>query len=163
MADEADRLYDRLKEKGPGGRLRRRASRRGNPAAEATDGSAEPYGIGRDPRPVAQAMTGFAREYGWEAPLAQAELILHWAELCGEDVARHAMPEAIEESTLVVRCDSTAWAAQLRAIRGETLTRIQVRFPSAGVESIRYLGPDTPDWKHGPRTIPGRGPRDTYG
>ena len=162
MVDEADRFYDRLKQKGTGGRLRR-SSRRGRESSTDAETSAEPYGVGRDPRPIVQAMTGFAREYGWEAPLAQAEVLLHWPEICGEEVARHARADAIDAGTLVVRCDSTGWATQLRAIRAETITRIQERFPSAGIESIRYLGPDAPDWKHGPRTIPGRGPRDTYG
>ena len=37
------------------------------------------------------------------------------------------------------------------------------RFPEAGVDAIRFIGPDVPSWKWGPRTIPGRGPRDTYG
>ena len=32
-----------------------------------------------------------------------------------------------------------------------------------GVETIRFQGPDAPTWKRGPRSVPGRGPRDTYG
>jgi predicted nucleic acid-binding Zn ribbon protein len=43
------------------------------------------------------------------------------------------------------------------------ITRIMTEFPAAGIESVKFLGPDTPSWKRGPRTIPGRGPRDTYG
>ena len=33
----------------------------------------------------------------------------------------------------------------------------------AGIESIRFLAPNAPSWKSGPRSVPGRGPRDTYG
>ena len=42
-------------------------------------------------------------------------------------------------------------------------TTIAERHPQAGVESIRVSGPDAPTWKRGPRTVQGRGPRDTYG
>jgi predicted nucleic acid-binding Zn ribbon protein len=64
---------------------------------------------------------------------------------------------------LVVRCESTAWATQLRMMRSELLVRIGERFPGADIQSIRFQGPDAPSWKRGPRSIPGRGPRDTYG
>ena len=40
---------------------------------------------------------------------------------------------------------------------------VHLRFPDAGIESVRFEGPNAPSWKRGPRTIPGRGPRDTYG
>jgi len=49
-------------------------------------------------------------------------------------------------------------------VMGPTITtKIAARFPAAGIESVKFLGPDTPSWKRGPRAIPGRGPRDTYG
>ncbi|BDZ54767.1 hypothetical protein GCM10025870_18400 [Agromyces marinus] len=64
---------------------------------------------------------------------------------------------------LQVRCESTAWATQLRLLRDELLRAILERHPSAGVDTIRFQGPDAPTWKRGPRSVPGRGPRDTYG
>ena len=64
---------------------------------------------------------------------------------------------------LQVRCESTAWATQLRLMRTQLVTEIGSRFPEAAVETIRFQGPDAPTWKRGPRSIPGRGPRDTYG
>ena len=36
-------------------------------------------------------------------------------------------------------------------------------FPAANVVQLRFLGPNTPSWNHGPRSVKGRGPRDTYG
>ena len=64
---------------------------------------------------------------------------------------------------LAVRCDSTAWATQLRLMRTQITTEIANRFPDAGIQSVRFDGPNAPTWKRGPRSIPGRGPRDTYG
>ena len=43
------------------------------------------------------------------------------------------------------------------------VTEIVRRFPDAGVQTVRFVGPDVPSWKWGPRAVPGRGPRDTYG
>ena len=64
---------------------------------------------------------------------------------------------------MTVQCDSTAWARQLSSLRAEILTRIIREHPDAGITAVRFVGPDVPSWKWGPRTIPGRGPRDTYG
>ena len=75
----------------------------------------------------------------------------------------HTRPVAFSEGTLTVQADSTAWAKQLQLMRAHILSEIVRRFPDAGVEVIRFIGPDVPSWKWGPRTIPGRGPRDTYG
>ncbi|MDA7848425.1 DUF721 domain-containing protein, partial [bacterium] len=37
------------------------------------------------------------------------------------------------------------------------------RFPQAAITTLSIKGPGAPSWKHGPRSVPGRGPRDTYG
>ena len=81
----------------------------------------------------------------------------------GEHTAQHTSPVAFTEGTLTVQADSTAWAKQLQLMRSQILSEIVRRFPEAGVDAVRFIGPDVPSWKWGPRTIPGRGPRDTYG
>ena len=79
------------------------------------------------------------------------------------DAIADSEPIGIEGGMLQVRCESTAWATQLRLMRAELLAAILERHPGAGVETIRFQGPDAPTWKKGPRSVPGRGPRDTYG
>jgi predicted nucleic acid-binding Zn ribbon protein len=95
--------------------------------------------------------------------LAKSEVIAAWADVVGEETAKHSEPVGIEGGVLTVQCDSTSWATQLRLMRGELLLHIGRRYPEAAVESIRFQGPDVPTWKRGPRSVPGRGPRDTYG
>ncbi|MGB3414513.1 MAG: DciA family protein, partial [Microbacteriaceae bacterium] len=58
---------------------------------------------------------------------------------------------------------STAWATQLRMMRGKILAEIQEKYPDAGVQHLRFNQPSAPSWKKGYRTVAGRGPRDTYG
>lgn len=125
--------------------------------------SSVPYGLGRDPRGLDAVLDTLTTTMGWTSPLAKSELLVAWPELVGAEVADHAEPVSVEDGLLTVQCDSTAWAQQLRTMRREVLARIEERHPAAGIESIRFLGPDTPSWKRGPRAIPGRGPRDTYG
>ncbi len=122
-----------------------------------------PFGAGRDPRGVGDVLDALTARLGWESPLAQSELIASWSELVGADVAEHSTPASVEDGVLTVRCDSTAWATQLRLMRTQITTNIAQRYPAAGITSIRFEGPGAPSWKRGPRSVSGRGPRDTYG
>lgn len=148
--------YFRLRGMAPSARSRRRRRR-------TDDDEGQPFTPGRDPRGLGEVMGALAREEGWEGRLSQEDLLRHWADVAGDETAQHAVPVALAEGTLTVRCDSTAWAKQLHIMRAQILTRIIQDHPQAGVTAIRFLGPDVPSWKWGPRAAPGRGPRDTYG
>ncbi|MBX3195182.1 MAG: DciA family protein [Schumannella sp.] len=141
--------------------LRSRDARRR--ARAARDTSTTPYGVGRDPRGIGDVLDAMTSELGWESPIARAEVIARWPEIVGEETAAHTVPAGIGDGVLLVRCDSNPWATQLRRMSAAIVTELTARFPAAGVESVRFLGPDAPSWKRGPRAIPGRGPRDTYG
>jgi predicted nucleic acid-binding Zn ribbon protein len=106
---------------------------------------------------------GLTATMGWDSPMARAELLADWPAIVGAETAAHAEPIGIEEATLMVRCDSTAWTQQLTNMRTMVVTRILEQHPAAGIDTVRFIGPNTPSWKRGPRAIPGRGPRDTYG
>lgn len=136
------------------GRRRRRRS---------VDDENAPFTPGRDPRALDDVIAALTRDAGWEPALAREDLVRQWAEVAGEGTAAHTRPVDLTAGTLTVRCDSTAWAKQLQLMRAHILTETMRRFPDAGVESIRFVGPDVPSWKWGFRAVPGRGPRDTYG
>lgn len=130
----------------------------------ATDAApSEAYGLGREPRGVGDVLDSLAVARGWQSPIARAELLASWPDIVGIDTAAHASPIGIEDGILTVQCDSTAWAQQLRLMQATVLNSITERFPAAGVETTRFLAPQAPSWKHGPKAVPGRGPRDTYG
>lgn len=126
-------------------------------------GATVPFGSGRDPEGLGDVLDALTSKLGWNSPLAQSELLGSWAELAGEETAEHSAPVGIEDGILTVRCDSTAWATQLRIMRSQIATKIAQRYPDAGITSVHFEGPNAPSWRRGPRTIPGRGPRDTYG
>ncbi|MFB8387987.1 DUF721 domain-containing protein [Microbacterium sp. NPDC055910] len=149
--------YLRLRGLEPSARTFRRKKRRSG------DDEHEPFTPGRDPHGLGDVLSAMTREAGWDSQLAREDVVRAWDEVAGADTARHTRPVAFQEGTLTVQADSTAWAKQLQLMRSHILSEIVRRFPEARVTAIRFLGPDVPSWKWGPRAIPGRGPRDTYG
>jgi predicted nucleic acid-binding Zn ribbon protein len=149
--------YLRLRGLEPSARSFRKKRRR------TEDDENAPFTPGRDPRGIGDVMASLTRDSGWNAQLAREDVVRSWNEVAGADTAGHTRPVAFADGTLTVQADSTAWAKQLQLMRAHILSEIVRRFPDAGVEGIRFIGPDVPSWKWGPRAIPGRGPRDTYG
>jgi predicted nucleic acid-binding Zn ribbon protein len=127
------------------------------------EASSVPFGAGRDPHGLGDVMDVLTVKMGWTSPLAKSDLLSSWADLVGAETAEHSTPLAIEDGVLAIQCDSTAWATQLRLMRSQITTTIAMKYPDAGIQSVRFDGPNAPSWKRGPRSIPGRGPRDTYG
>lgn len=152
---EAQRVWSRLRTVFGAGRPRRRV-------LEQRPGST-PFAQGRDPLTVSAVLDTVTDSLGWRTPIARGDLAAAWRSIAGAETAKHAEVEGYADGVLLIRCDSTAWATQLSLMRSQISDRIAKDFPDAGVDSLRFLGPNTPSWKHGPRTVPGRGPRDTYG
>jgi predicted nucleic acid-binding Zn ribbon protein len=48
-------------------------------------------------------------------------------------------------------------------MQAQILEKINAAYPEVEIKALKMLGPDAPSWKKGPRSVPGRGPRDTYG
>lgn len=127
------------------------------------DDGNQPFMAGRDPKPLGDALDKLTQQSGWSGQLAKEDLVRRWEDVAGTETAQHSEPTSLMNGTLTIQCDSTAWAKNLQFMRAHILTQITTRFPETGVDAVRFVGPDAPSWKWGPRTVPGRGPRDTYG
>lgn len=149
--------YLRLRGLAPSARVARARKRR------PIDDEHLPFAPGRDPRGVSDVLATLTRTAGWEPHLAREDVVRTWNEVAGEETAVHTRPVGFADGILTIQADSTAWARELGNMRSQILTEILRRYPDAGVESVRFIGPDVPSWKWGPRAVPGRGPRDTYG
>ena len=157
--DFAQEFYWRMRE-AVTGRLSRDAKR----IKERKErGGSKPFEKGRDPLTALATVDALFNDFSWGGELAEADLFNRWPELVGEQTAANSTPETLSESTLTIRCKSTAWATQLRLMQGEILQRINDAYPDLGITALKMLGPAAPSWKKGPRSVPGRGPRDTYG
>ncbi|MYM20173.1 DUF721 domain-containing protein [Brevibacterium sp. 5221] len=117
----------------------------------------------RDPKPLVAEIRTLTQARGWRASLDVGALMGRWPELVGQDVAAHCEPETCDPPALVVRASSTTWATQLRLMSQALLDRLERELGRRVIDEITILGPAQRSWKHGRRSVRGRGPRDTYG
>ncbi|MFS0718280.1 DciA family protein [Arthrobacter sp. 1P04PC] len=128
-----------------------------------TRGFSQFHGNGRDPLGLGKVVGRLVAERGWTSPVAVGSVMAQWPALVGPEISAHCTPESFTDTTLHVRCDSTAWATQLRLLSLSLLEKFRVELGDGVVTSIQVLGPAAPSWRKGARTVNGRGPRDTYG
>ena len=117
----------------------------------------------RDPRLVSDTLAALVRDRGWTEDVSVGGVIGRWRDLVGDQVADHCEPEAFEDGVLTVRTDSTSWATNLKLLVPQLLRRLADDVGEDVVREVRVLGPAGPGFKRGPRSVPGRGPRDTWG
>ncbi len=117
-----------------------------------------------EPQSVGEALEDVIADRGWTTQVSVHLLLGRWPELVGAAVADHTRPESFDKGVVLIRCDSTAWATQLRLMAPQLLARLNESLGDGTITRLNILGPDAPDWRKGPRTVRGgRGPRDTYG
>ena len=146
---------------------RAKSSSRAAPTKKGPTRRPVQYGDDRDPQTVDIVMQGWLRDHGYESQVGSGSLIARWSEIVGDQLADHVSPEAVRETEggreLVLRADSTAWATQVRLLLPQIHGRIATLLGSGVVDRIKVTGPAPPKRTMGPRRVPGRGPRDTYG
>lgn len=145
------------------GEVRQTASRRRKDAARRSFANPAQFDAGRDPQGLGNVFNRMVKERGWTSPVAVGSVISRWDELVGADIGAHCRPESFQDTAVQVRCDSTAWATQLRLLSTSLLQRFEAELGPGVVTKIQVLGPAAPNWRKGYRTVKGRGPRDTYG
>jgi predicted nucleic acid-binding Zn ribbon protein len=117
----------------------------------------------RDPQLLGPALERLLAERGWQTDAAVGGVMGRWASIVGREVAAHATPVSFDDGELVVQADSTAWATQIRLLAPTLLARLAEELGAGTVTAVVVRGPAAPSWKRGPRSVRGRGPRDTYG
>lgn len=117
----------------------------------------------RDPQRLAATLHRLIGDRGWEPTLQTAGVMGRWETLVGREVAEHCRPERFDDGLLVLVAESTAWATQLRMLGPQIAKRVNEGIGARVVQRVTVHGPATPSWRHGPRRVLGRGPRDTYG
>ena len=117
----------------------------------------------RDPELVGLTAGRLAAELGWRPGLVEGDLRGRWPELVGSEVAEHCRPETFDGGLLTLRASSTAWATNLTLMTPQLLRRLGEELGEGVVVEVRVLGPAGPGFGRGRRSVPGRGPRDTWG
>jgi len=142
---------------------RQRSAARGRAQRDEARRASQPFGSGRDPQPMSDAVDTLLRRMGWTEQVEVAAVTARWREVVGDQIADHCEPLGFDEGKLTVRASSSAWATQLTLMAGQIRHRINEEFGRDIVGELVVLGPTARSWVKGPRTVPGRGPRDTYG
>ena len=122
-----------------------------------------PFDSNRSPKPISTGIDKLIDSLGWQNQLSEADLFMNWAKIVGEKNAEVSNCEDLALGVLKVRCKSSAWATQLSLFKPQFLTQIQELYPQLEVKDLRFVGPNAPSFKRGLRSVPGRGPRDTFG
>jgi predicted nucleic acid-binding Zn ribbon protein len=117
----------------------------------------------RDPQPLDTAVERLVDEHGWAHELAVHGVAARWEQVVGPEVAAHVQVERYTEGEVTLRADSTAWATQMRLLAATLVRRFNEETGDGTVTRVIVRGPHAPSWRKGPRNVPGRGPRDTYG
>ncbi|MFJ6696715.1 DUF721 domain-containing protein [Streptomyces sp. NPDC091272] len=121
---------------------------------------------GRDPLKLGTALDRLKTERGWEMPIAVSGVMGRWKDIVGGPVAQHSEPLRYDEDERIlwVRCDSTAWATQLKWMLPTLLKQLNEELGRDTVRVIKLEGPNAPQRRYGPLRAPGStGPGDTYG
>jgi predicted nucleic acid-binding Zn ribbon protein len=116
-----------------------------------------------DPVTFGAAIDDLLVDRGWSAQAAVSQVTADWAGTVGAELAAHCEPVSLREGVLTVEAESTAWATQIRLLSRTLLARISEVAGSGTVTRLVVRGPAGPSWKKGRLSVPGRGPRDTYG
>ena len=140
--------------------VKRRIRRKEEPEEEQWSG---PGPSVRDPQPAGVILDAVLKRRGWKKQVSVMSLLPRWAEFVGDVNAEHTKPEKWEAGVLTVRAESTTWATSLRTMAPQIIARLNEILGPKTVTKLQILGPQAPSWKKGPRSVPGRGPRDTYG
>ncbi len=95
------------------------------------------------PSPLADALAALVRRSGWGSRLEGARVHARWEEIAGAALAAHVQPVRLVGGVLVLRADSSAWAAQVRLLTGELATRADAVLGEGSVRRVTVVvGPD---------------------
>lgn len=148
-----------------GNRSKVGASKRSRPRDYSSPVNSESGLTERDPILLGTGLTDLVEDRGWSGHTAVAGVIGRWAELVGADLSAHVVPESFDEAAglLSLKADSTTWATQTRMLTAVIQARLDSEIGIGIVRQIDVAGPAARARMPGRFSVPGRGPRDTYG
>jgi predicted nucleic acid-binding Zn ribbon protein len=117
----------------------------------------------RDPQLLGNTLDDLFARNNWKKDVSVGSITAAWPQVVGTDIANHCEPETFVDGLLVVKASSSAWATQLRIITPRILSKIAEIIGPDIVHDLDIHGPVGRSFKRGPKTVRGRGPRDTWG
>lgn len=112
----------------------------------------------REPRKVAEYLDRATGRLGVPNAGLLGAVFSGWTDLVGAEIAAHAQPRSLREGVLTVDVDQPAWAAQLRYLATDLVTRIAGFTGSSEVSEIQFRVA-RPELRGGREKSPHRGSR----
>ena len=120
-------------------------------------------GLRDDAVPVSGVVRDLVQQQGWESALAGTRVFSEWSSIVGPQIAQHTRVEHFADGVVHISAASTAWAKELTLLAPKVVAKLNEQLGDGQVQRIEVKGPQAYSWKSGPRSVKGRGPRDTYG
>ena len=90
------------------------------------------------PVPLARALEDFVVALGIDGSLRKYRIITEWDDVVGEQIARVARPQRIENGVLYVSVSSAPWRAELTMKRTEIIQKLNEVAGNAVLKDIRF-------------------------
>lgn len=112
---------------------------RGDGGRKAGRAGRDRRGRGRDPRPLAESLTGFRERVAPKTALAGVQGV--WAAAVGPGIA--AVTEVVAErgGVVTIECSSTVWAQELELMSSRLLVALNRELDGRGPEKLRFRAP----------------------
>jgi predicted nucleic acid-binding Zn ribbon protein len=78
----------------------------------------------REPKRVDEVVGRLSGRWGLGQPAVIATVFLHWSEIVGDVLARHATPVDVRNGTLRIEVDEAAWATELQFFTAGIIERV---------------------------------------
>jgi len=95
-------------------------------------------GTQRQPKPVDHALHELVDQLGIGKSLSRYSVITSWETVVGEQIAKVAHAERVDDGILIVRVDSAPWRNELSMRRKEILEKIIEVVGKGVVREIRF-------------------------
>ncbi len=105
----------------------------------------------RAPSPLRQLLQGLVERRGWAERLRGAAVFGIWEELVGPELSRRCKPVRLVGGLLVVRTESTVWAAEVSYLVDDIIARADHLMGPGLVRDVRVVvGPSPRAHNSGP-------------
>lgn len=93
----------------------------------------------RIPKHIGETLKLVISDMGFEKKLDQMRVLELWADLVGENIAKIAKAERVDEGILYIRVSSMTWRTELLFQKQSILEKISVRLGKAIIRDIRFF------------------------
>lgn len=85
-----------------------------------------------------EALEQMLKAYGIDSKVKSYSVVVEWAEIVGEKIAKHSTAERMESGKLIVRVHSSAWRQELQFQKLEIIKKINLKYGGEIVKDIIF-------------------------